>query len=80
MSELRPLETLQALHGELVAVRQHRFEGLQVLEQLLDAQTDAFQKLIDKPPRNSANRQSLGTGRDYWNSDYLKREGMLTRD
>jgi len=62
MSELRALEALQALHGELVAVRQHRYEGLQALEQLLDAQTEAFKKLIDKPPRNSAHRQSLGTG------------------
>ncbi|AEO58032.1 hypothetical protein MYCTH_2304994 [Thermothelomyces thermophilus ATCC 42464] len=63
MSELRALEALQALHGELVAVRQHRYEGLPVLEQLLDAQADAFKKLIDKPPRNSAHRQSLGTGK-----------------
>ncbi|KAK4238936.1 nucleoporin Nup186/Nup192/Nup205 [Achaetomium macrosporum] len=63
MSELRALEALQALHAELVAVRQHRYEALPLLEQLLDAQTDAFQKLTDKPPRNSANRKSLGTGK-----------------
>ncbi|EAQ91321.1 hypothetical protein CHGG_03256 [Chaetomium globosum CBS 148.51] len=63
MSELRALEALQALHGELVAVRQHRYEGLQTLEQLLDAQTDAFKKLIDKPPRNSTHRATLGTGK-----------------
>lgn len=62
MSELRALEALQALHGELVAVRQHRYEGLPVLEQLLEALTDAFKKLIDKPPRNSDHRASLGTG------------------
>jgi nuclear pore complex protein Nup205 len=74
MSELRPLETLQALHGELVAVRQHRYEGLQTLEQLLDAQSESFSKLIDKPPRNSANRQALGTGRDHWDLDPLKGE------
>ncbi len=64
MSDLRALEALQALHGELVAVRQHRYEGLQTLDQLLDAQSDTFKKLIDKPPRNSANRTALGTGRD----------------
>ncbi|KAK4106052.1 hypothetical protein N658DRAFT_415457 [Parathielavia hyrcaniae] len=63
MSELRALEALQALHGELVAVRKHRYEGLQVLEQLLVEQSDAFEKLIDKPPRNSANRAALGTGK-----------------
>lgn len=65
MSDLRALEALQALHGELVAVRQHRFEGLQALEQLLEAHTEAFKKLIDKPPRNSANRASLATGK-HW--------------
>lgn len=63
MSELRALEALQALHGELVAVHQHRYEGLQALEELLDSQTDAFKKLLDKPPRNSANRAALGTGK-----------------
>ncbi|KAL1838365.1 hypothetical protein VTJ49DRAFT_2774 [Mycothermus thermophilus] len=63
MSELRPLEALQALHAELVAVRQHRYNNLPVLEQLLEAQTPAFQKLIDKPPRNSAHRAELGTGK-----------------
>lgn len=63
MSDMRALEALEALHGELVAVRQHRFEGLQALEQLLESQTEAFKKLIDKDPRNPANRQSLGTGK-----------------
>ncbi|KAK4135371.1 hypothetical protein BT67DRAFT_400836 [Trichocladium antarcticum] len=63
MSDMRALEALEALHGELVAVRQHRFEGLQALEQLLESQTEAFKKLIDKAPRNPANRQSLGTGK-----------------
>ncbi|KAK3902052.1 nucleoporin Nup186/Nup192/Nup205 [Staphylotrichum tortipilum] len=63
MSDLRALEALQALHGELVAVRQHRYEGLQTLDQLLDAQTGTFKKLLDKPPRNSANRTALGTGK-----------------
>ncbi|AEO68909.1 3bbc764c-1001-4794-a269-0296ef872e78 [Thermothielavioides terrestris] len=63
MSELRALEALQAMHGELVAVRQHRYEGLPVLEQLLDAQTDAFRKLVDKPPRNSADRTKLSEGK-----------------
>ncbi|KAJ4304115.1 hypothetical protein N0V88_001725 [Collariella sp. IMI 366227] len=63
MSEPRALEALQALHAELVAVRQHRYEGLPVLEQLLDVQTDAFKKLIEKPPRNTVNRQTLGTGK-----------------
>jgi nuclear pore complex protein Nup205 len=77
MSELRALEALEALHGELVTVRQHRYESLQVLEQLLDAQADAFEKLIDKPPRNSANRSALGTGMDLRKSDRAQKR-MLT--
>ncbi|KAK4143669.1 nucleoporin Nup186/Nup192/Nup205 [Dichotomopilus funicola] len=63
MSELRALEALQALHGELVAVRQHRYDGIPTFERLLEAQGNAFEKLIDKPPRNSAHRQTLGTGK-----------------
>ncbi|KAK3990244.1 nucleoporin Nup186/Nup192/Nup205 [Cladorrhinum sp. PSN332] len=63
MSDFRPLEGLQALHAELVAVRQHRLDNLQTLEALLEAHTEAFRKLLDKPPRNSANRSSLGTNK-----------------
>jgi len=78
MSELRALEARQALHGELVAVRQHRYEGLQALEELLDAQTDAFKKLLDKPPRNAANRAALGAGMDCADTEYWTRKRMLT--
>ncbi|KAK4192033.1 nucleoporin Nup186/Nup192/Nup205 [Podospora australis] len=59
MSDLRALEGLQALHSELVTVRQHRLEGLQTLEQLLEAHTEAFKKLLDKTPRNQTHRTSL---------------------
>lgn len=63
MTDLRALEGLQALHGELVAVRQHRLDNLQTLEALLEAHTEAFKKLLDKPSRNSANRTSLGSNK-----------------
>jgi len=62
MSEMRTLESLQALHGELLAVCQHRYEGLQVLEQRLEENTNAFKKFLDKKPRNQASRASLGSG------------------
>ncbi|KAK5663994.1 hypothetical protein OQA88_207 [Cercophora sp. LCS_1] len=63
MSELRPLEALQALHGELLAVLQHRFEGLQTLEQLLEENTKAFKRFLDKKPRDNASRTRLGSGK-----------------
>ena len=63
MTDLRKLEALQALHAELVAVRQHRFEGLQVLETLLEEQTDAFRALIAKPARDTKDREALGKGK-----------------
>jgi nuclear pore complex protein Nup205 len=78
MSELRALEARQALHGELVAVRQHRYEGLQALEELLDAQSDAFKKLLDKPPRNSTNRAALGSGMDRADARHRAKKRMLT--
>jgi hypothetical protein len=61
MSDLRPLESLQALHGELLAVCQHRFEGLQALEVLLEENKKAFRQFLDKKSRNQQSRTSVGT-------------------
>jgi len=62
MSGLRALESLQALHGELLAVLQRRFEGLEMLEQLLLENTQAFKRFLDKRPRNQASRDKLVSG------------------
>jgi nuclear pore complex protein Nup205 len=61
MSGLRPLESLQALHGELLAVCQHRFEGLQALELLLEENKKAFRQFLDKKSRNQQSRAAVGT-------------------
>ncbi|KAK4443936.1 nucleoporin Nup186/Nup192/Nup205 [Podospora aff. communis PSN243] len=61
MSDLRPLESLQALHGELLAVCQHRFEGLQALEVLLEENKKAFKQFLDKKSRNQQSRTAIGT-------------------
>ncbi|KAK0646661.1 nucleoporin Nup186/Nup192/Nup205 [Cercophora newfieldiana] len=61
MSDLRHLESLQALHGELLAVCQHRFEGLQTLELLLEENKKAFEKFLDKKSRNEKSRQAVGS-------------------
>ncbi|CAN8096727.1 unnamed protein product [Discula destructiva] len=63
MTESSPLEALEALHRELVAVCEHRFESLHVLEQELDAHAQAFKKLLDKPPRSENSRNAVKTGK-----------------
>lgn len=63
MSDLRPLEALQALHGELLAVCQHRFEGLATLETLLAENQRAFRRFLDKKARNNDSRTKLVPGR-----------------
>lgn len=62
MSETSPLEALEALHRELVAACEHRFETFHILEQELDAHAQAFRKLLDKPARSETSRNAVKTG------------------
>lgn len=62
MTEINPLDALEALHRELVAVLEHRFESLHVLELQLDAHAQAFKKLLDKPAKNEGSRNAIKTG------------------
>lgn len=62
MSEVGALEDLQSLHGELLAVCEHRLENVEVLRQALAAHADAFKKFLDKPPRNSTSRSAVQSG------------------
>ncbi|VBB86736.1 Putative protein of unknown function [Podospora comata] len=59
MAEFRVLEGLQALHSELVAVRQHRFDNISVLENLIELHSDNLKALVDKTPRNSTHRNDI---------------------
>lgn len=63
MSEATALEALQALHRDLVAVCDHRFESLQALEQQLDAHAAAFKELLNKPPRRTESRNAVTSGK-----------------
>lgn len=62
MTEISPLDALEALHRELVAVCEHRFESLHVLELELDAHAQAFKRLLDKPARSDKSRNAVRTG------------------
>ncbi|KAK0674197.1 nucleoporin Nup186/Nup192/Nup205 [Cercophora samala] len=59
MAEFRVLEGLQALHSELVAVRQHRFDNLQALQKLIELHSDNLKTLVEKTPRNTAHRNDI---------------------
>jgi nuclear pore complex protein Nup205 len=63
MSDLRPLEALQALHGELLAVCQHRYEGLQTLELLLEENARSFKRFLDKKGRSQDGRGKVASRR-----------------
>lgn len=62
MADFRALEGLKLLHGELLSVREHRFEGLNTLELLLAAHTKAFNTFLAKAPRNSTSRTAVQNG------------------
>ncbi|KAK3340657.1 nucleoporin Nup186/Nup192/Nup205 [Neurospora tetraspora] len=63
MAELRKFESLYALHTELQAISQQRYEELQTVEQLLEQHADSFSKFLDKPARNATNRTALQSGK-----------------
>ena len=62
MSELTGLESLQALHTDLLALSESRLQDIQRLEAQLEAHIEDFRALLDKQSRNEASRKSLATG------------------
>jgi nuclear pore complex protein Nup205 len=62
MAELASLESLQALHHDLTAICERRFENLQLLEQSLQDHAEAFRKLLTKPTRNAKSRSAVESG------------------
>ncbi|CAK7199067.1 hypothetical protein SEUCBS139899_001735 [Sporothrix eucalyptigena] len=63
MADASMLEALQALHRELVAISEHRYEGLEALDAGLQDHATAFQNLIDKKPRSSESRKAVESGK-----------------
>ena len=62
MADLDSLEALQALHRELLAVCEHRVDGLPILEQSLETLADRFKRLLDKPPKKNESRDAVTSG------------------
>lgn len=63
MSDANVLEALQALHRELLAVSEHRFDGLSFLDTALAAHADLFKNLVDKKPRKQESRKAVESGK-----------------
>ncbi|KJR80819.1 nuclear pore complex protein Nup205 [Sporothrix schenckii 1099-18] len=63
MADVSTLEALQALHRELVAVSEHRYEGLEALDAGLQDHAGQFKKLIDKKPRSAESRKAVESGK-----------------
>ena len=62
MSDPSTLEDLQALHRELVAVSEHRYDNLEALDAALQDHAVQFQKLLDKRPRKAESRTAVESG------------------
>ena len=62
MADLDSLDALQALHRELLAVCEHRVDGLPLLEQSLDALAGRFKQLLDKPAKKNESRDAVLSG------------------
>lgn len=61
---MESLERLQGLYEDLVAFSETRLANVERLWLELEASIDDFRKLLDKPPKNNASRESLATGID----------------
>jgi nuclear pore complex protein Nup205 len=73
MSDIGSLESLQSLHGDLLAVCEHRLENVETLRLSLVEHTDAFKKLLDKPSRDSKSRSTVQSGVLILEPPYLER-------
>jgi nuclear pore complex protein Nup205 len=64
MAEMNSLESLQALHTDLVALTESRLLNVERLGMQLEAHIQDFRALLDRKFRNEQSRQKLATGID----------------
>jgi hypothetical protein len=62
MAELHSLESLQALHADLLALSESRLSNVERLGIQLEAHIQDFRALLDKRARSEESRKSLETG------------------
>jgi hypothetical protein len=62
MSDLHSLESLQALHADLLALSESRLSNVERLGIQLQAHIQDFRALLDKKARSEQSRKSLETG------------------
>lgn len=62
MAEVTSLESLQALHTDLVALTESRLLNVERLGIQLEAHIQDFKALLDRKFRNEQSRQKLATG------------------
>jgi nuclear pore complex protein Nup205 len=62
MTETSSLESLQALHADLLALSESRLLNIERLGNQLDAHIQDFRALLDQKPRSEQSRQKLATG------------------
>jgi len=62
MSELHSLESLEALHADLLALSESRLLNVERLGIQLEIHIQDFRALLDKKARNEQSRKSLETG------------------
>lgn len=56
------MESLQALHADLVALYEKRLSNIERLGFQLENHIEAFKALLDKKPRSEPSRQTLAKG------------------
>lgn len=62
MAEPTSLESIQALHADLLALSESRLLHIERLGNQLEAHIKDFRDLLDKKPRKDQSRQKLATG------------------
>ncbi len=59
---MESLERLQGLYQDLVAFSETKLANVERLWLELEASIEDFRKLLDKPPKSNASRESTATG------------------
>lgn len=76
MATMTSLESLKALHTELIALSEGKLDRL---SSQIDAHVETFRSLLDKRVRNEESRRSLATGSQPSSAMYHLQPTLMTR-